>query len=140
MDRYEDEGLDGLPDKRLGQAPAERASVDEVVRTETLYRERYQGWNAKHFHEEFAVPAAEPGCAFVPFAGPGLPDVLCEHHERAVGRDDCVSFQGKRLQPPARTCRCPFIKVRGRVHRYPRAAKPDRSICRQHGSSPGRCS
>ena len=40
VDRYEDEGLDGLVDKRLGQVWARRAPVDEVVRTETLYRER----------------------------------------------------------------------------------------------------
>ena len=40
VDRYEDEGLDGLADKRLGQVSARRAPVDEVVRTETLYRER----------------------------------------------------------------------------------------------------
>ena len=38
MDRYEDEGLDGLMDKRPGQVSARRAPVDEVVRTETLYR------------------------------------------------------------------------------------------------------
>ena len=50
VDRYEDEGLDGLLDKRLSQVSAQRASVDEVVRTETLYRERYPGWNVKHFH------------------------------------------------------------------------------------------
>ena len=40
VDRYEDEGLDGLVDKRLGQVSARRAPVDEVVRTEALYRER----------------------------------------------------------------------------------------------------
>ena len=50
VDRYEDEGLDGLLDKRLSQVSAQRASVDEAVRTETLYRERYPGWNVKHFH------------------------------------------------------------------------------------------
>ena len=50
VDRYEDEGLDGLVDKRLGQVSARRAPVDEVVRTEALYRERYDGWNVKHFH------------------------------------------------------------------------------------------
>ena len=50
VDRYEDEGLDGLIDKRLGQVSARRAPVDEVVRTETLYRERYDGWNVKHFY------------------------------------------------------------------------------------------
>ena len=315
VDRYEDEGLDGLADKRLGQVSARRAPVDEVVRTEALYRERYDGWNVKHFHsfyrrehagtrsytwvkntlqraglvakapargrhrrrrerapvpgmmlhqdgsthqwvpgqlwdliitlddatsehysmffveqegtasslrgmaevirtrglpsslytdrgshywltpeaggkvdrtrltqfgramrqlgvemipayspeargrcermfathqerlpkelaargidtmhganrylaehyraafnEEFAVPAAETGSAFVPFIGPGLADVLCEHHERTVARDNCVSFQGKRLQIPAQTYRCHFIKARVRVHRYP---------------------
>ena len=315
VDRYEDEGLDGLADKRLGQVSARRAPVDEVVRTEALYRERYDGWNVKHFHsfyrrehagtrsytwvkntlqraglvakapargrhrrrrerapvpgmmlhqdgsthpwvpgqlwdliitlddatsehysmffveqegtasslrgmaevirtrglpsslytdrgshywltpeaggkvdrtrltqfgramrqlgvemipayspeargrcermfathqerlpkelaargidtmhganrylaehyraafnEEFAVPAAETGSAFVPFIGSGLPDALCEHHERTVARDNCVSFQGKRLQLPAQTYRCHFIKARVRVHRYP---------------------
>ena len=54
MDRYEEEGLDGLVDKCLGQVSARRAPVDEpvdeVVRTEALYRERYEGWNVKHFH------------------------------------------------------------------------------------------
>ena len=50
VDRYEDEGLDGLMDKRLGQVSARRTPVDEVVRTETLYRERYDGWNVKHFY------------------------------------------------------------------------------------------
>ena len=73
---------------------------------------------AEHsFNEEFAVPAAEPGTAFVPFIGPGLADILCEHHERTVGRDNCVSFERKRLQIPAQTHRCHFIKAR--VHRYP---------------------
>ena len=315
VDRYEDEGLDGLVDKRLGQVSAQRAPVDEVVRTETLYRESYRGWNVKHFHsfyrrehggersytwvkntlqraglvakapgrgkhrrrrerapvagmmlhqdgsthewtpgqhwdliitlddatsehysmffveeegtassfqamaevietqglpsslytdrgshywitpeaggkvdrlhrtqfgramhqlgvemipayspeargrcermfathqerlpkelaargidtmpeanrylaehyraafnEEFSVPAAEPGSAFVPFVGPALTDVLCEHHERTVARDNCVSFQGKRLQIPAQSYRCHFLKARVRVHRYP---------------------
>ena len=49
-DRYEDEGLDGLVDKRLGEVSARRAPVDEVVRTEALYRERYDGWNVAHFY------------------------------------------------------------------------------------------
>ena len=71
------------------------------------------------FNEEFTVPAAEPGSAFVPFIGPGLADIVCEHHERTVGRDHCVSFEGRRLQLPAQTHRRHFIKVRVRVHRYP---------------------
>ena len=40
VDRYEEEGVDGLVDKRLGQVSARRAPVDEVMRTEALYRER----------------------------------------------------------------------------------------------------
>ena len=71
------------------------------------------------FNEEFAVPAAEPGSAFVPFIGPGLADIVCEHHERTVGRDNCVSFERKRLQIPAQTHRYHFVKARVRVHRYP---------------------
>ena len=31
VDRYEDEGLDGLVDKRLGQVSARRTPVDKVV-------------------------------------------------------------------------------------------------------------
>ncbi len=50
VERYEDEGLEGLADKRLGQVSARRAPVDEVVRTEALYRERYDGWNVAHFY------------------------------------------------------------------------------------------
>lgn len=50
IDRYEDEGLAGLADKRLSQVSHRRAPVDEVVRLEALYRERYDGWNVKHFH------------------------------------------------------------------------------------------
>ena len=39
VDRYEEEGLDGLVDKRPGQVSARRAPVDEVMRTEALYRD-----------------------------------------------------------------------------------------------------
>ncbi len=51
-DRYEDEGLDGLYDRRLGTASAKRVPVDEVERVLTLYRERYRGFTVKHFHEK----------------------------------------------------------------------------------------
>ena len=70
-------------------------------------------------HSRQTGPAAEPGSAFVPFIGPGLPDIVCEHHERTLGRDNCVSFERKRLQIPAQTHRCRLIKARVRVHRYP---------------------
>jgi transposase len=49
--RYEEEGSAGLLDRRLGKASAKRAPVDEALRVERLYRERYHGFTAKHFHE-----------------------------------------------------------------------------------------
>ena len=54
------------------------------------------------FNEEFAVPAAETGSAFVPFIGSGLADALCEHHERTVARHNCVSFQASGSSSPPR--------------------------------------
>lgn len=50
-DRYEEEGIAGLVDRRLGRASARRAPGDAVEEMLWLYRERYRGWNVKHFHE-----------------------------------------------------------------------------------------
>ena len=49
--RYEEEGMEGLLDRRLGRASPRRAAVDEALRVEELYRTRYTGWPVKHFHE-----------------------------------------------------------------------------------------
>lgn len=49
--RHEEEGSAGLSDRRLGKASAKRVPVDEALRVERLYRERYHGFTAKHFHE-----------------------------------------------------------------------------------------
>jgi hypothetical protein len=67
---------------------------------------------------EFAVPAAQPGSAYVPFIGGALPDILCEQFERVVGNDNCVSFEGLKLQIPADQVRHHYVKTRVRVHRY----------------------
>ena len=53
INRYEEEGLDGLLDKRLDQVSHLRAPVDEVMRLEALYKETYDSWNIKHFHERY---------------------------------------------------------------------------------------
>ena len=50
-DRYDDEGLEGLYDRRLGKASAKRVPVDEIERVLRLYRSRYSGFTVKHFHE-----------------------------------------------------------------------------------------
>jgi transposase len=49
--RYEEEGLSGLFDKRLGRASARRVPVDQLAWMLSEYRTRYTGWNVRHFHE-----------------------------------------------------------------------------------------
>jgi len=49
--RFEEEGLAGLLDRRLGRASPHRVPADETERVLELYRERYRGWPVKHFHE-----------------------------------------------------------------------------------------
>jgi len=49
-ERYEDSGLEGLMDKRLSQVSHRRASVDEVLALQEMYRQNHRDWNAKHFH------------------------------------------------------------------------------------------
>src|SRR3981189_1267075 len=50
--RFEDEGEAGLLDRRLGKASGKRVPVDRGMEVETLYRNRYSGFPAKHFHEQ----------------------------------------------------------------------------------------
>ncbi|MGO9755015.1 MAG: ISNCY family transposase [Roseiarcus sp.] len=49
--RYEEDGEAGLSDRRLGKASGRRVPVDCEQEVEALYRQRYQGFTAKHFHE-----------------------------------------------------------------------------------------
>jgi transposase len=49
--RYEEEGTEGLADRRLGKASPKRVPEAWADRLEELYRERYSGFNAKHFWE-----------------------------------------------------------------------------------------
>lgn len=49
--RFEAEGYDGLLDRRIGKVSPHRIAADEVERIVSLYRNRYQGWTVKHFHE-----------------------------------------------------------------------------------------
>ncbi len=50
-DRYDEDGAAGLVDRRLGKASGRRVPVDRAEEVERLYRERYQGFTVKHFHE-----------------------------------------------------------------------------------------
>lgn len=55
--RYREEGADGLCDRRIGTAAANRVGEADADRVEALYRERYRGFTAKHFHEHLARTA-----------------------------------------------------------------------------------
>ena len=50
-DRYEEDGLEGLLDGRLGKPSPKRVPERERDRMLELYREVYRGWNVKHFYE-----------------------------------------------------------------------------------------
>jgi transposase len=67
---------------------------------------------------EFVHAAPEAGSAFVPLLGVKLDEILCEHHDRSVGKDNCVRFEGRVLQIPVDRHRCHYVKATVRVHRY----------------------
>src|SRR2546428_13991933 len=50
-DRFEEEGEDGLLDRRLGKVSPRRIEAAETDRMLQLYRTVYRGWNVKQFHE-----------------------------------------------------------------------------------------
>ena len=50
-DRHEEEGLEGLRDRRLGKPSGKRVPAGERQRMLELYETIYGGWNVKHFHE-----------------------------------------------------------------------------------------
>lgn len=70
------------------------------------------------YNAEFMLPAPEEGSAFIPWTGENLEDILCEQEERTVSADNCVSFEGMKLQIPANQYRCHYVRVRVCVHRY----------------------
>ena len=53
LGRYEDDGTEGLKDKRLASASARRAPVDEVLELTSLYKSRYREWSVKHFYAHY---------------------------------------------------------------------------------------
>jgi len=71
------------------------------------------------FNAEFMQPAMEEGTSFVPCIASQIEDILCEHFDRVVGKDNCVSFERLKLQIPQDRVRMHYVKVKVRVLRYP---------------------
>ena len=99
-----------------GRLPQElaRAGITDMA---SANRDLEQVYRPAH-NREFCVPSALPGTAFVPFLSGSLPDILCEQHERTVGNDNCVSFDGLSLQLPVDDLRHHYVRARVRVHKY----------------------
>ena len=91
------------------------AGIKDMEAANRYLRDHY----LRAFNEEFMQPAMEKGSAFVAFIGHDLDDILCEQHERVVGKDNCVSFEGLKLQIPPDQYRMHYVKVTVKVHRYP---------------------
>jgi transposase len=48
--RYEEDGREGLSDRRFGRVSFRRAPVDEVMAVLERYRSLYTGWTVKHYY------------------------------------------------------------------------------------------
>jgi transposase len=51
-DRLQDQGAEGLRDRRIGKPSSRRAAAEEILRMLGLYQERYTGFTVKHCHEQ----------------------------------------------------------------------------------------
>ncbi len=51
VDAFEESGLEGLRDGRLGRQSSNATPAAVIAAVLALYRNTYRGWNVKHFHE-----------------------------------------------------------------------------------------
>jgi hypothetical protein len=91
------------------------ARIRTVAAANRYLRDRF----VPDYNARFAVPAAEPGSAFVPYAGRPIADVLCVQEDRVVGGDNCVSWHRRSLQIPPQRHRRHYVRATVRVHEYP---------------------
>ena len=101
------------------------AGITDMEAANRYIREHY----LPRFNEDFARPAREEGTAFVPCLNPEvLDDILCEHHQRTVGQDNCVQFNNLCLQIPPDKHRRHYVRAKVNVLRY-----PDGQLAVRHG-------
>jgi Helix-turn-helix domain len=104
----------GTLQKRLPQE-LRLARIKTVAAANRYLKDRF----VPDYNARFAVPAAEPGSAFVPYTGRPLEDVLCVQEDRVVGADNCVSWHRRSLQIPPQGHRRHYVRATVRVHHYP---------------------
>jgi hypothetical protein len=81
-----------------GRLPQElrRAQIQTVAQANQFLR---QGYIAE-FNQQFAVPASQPGTAFVPCRRRDLDQVFCLQHQRTVNQDNTVVLERRVFQIP----------------------------------------
>ena len=104
----------GTLQKRLPQE-LRLAKIRTIAGGNRYLKERF----IADYNARFAVPAAEPGSAFMPYVGRPIEDVLCVQEDRVVGADNCVSYNRRSLQVPRQRHRQHYVRATVRVHEYP---------------------
>ena len=104
----------GTLQKRLPQE-LRLAKIRTIAGGNRYLKERF----IADYNARFAVPAAEPGSAFMPYVGRPIEDVLCVQEDRVVGADNCVSYNRRSLQVPRQRHRQHYVRATVRVHQYP---------------------
>ena len=99
-----------------GRLPNELAclGITDMEEANTWLHNEYM----PRFNARFSHPSREPGSAFVPLAGIDLDDYLCERHERVVGKDNSVTFEGLSLQLPPDRHRHHYVKAKVKVLKH----------------------
>ena len=94
----------------------ESAGITRLDDANRYLRDRF----LPEFNQRFKVKPEEARSAFIPWAGHhlSLDDILCIQEERTVGKDNTVSYKGKRWQIPAASQRCSYAKAKVKVHEY----------------------
>jgi hypothetical protein len=104
----------GTLQKRLPQE-LRLARIKTIAGANRYLKERF----VPDYNARFAVPAAEPGSAFVPYVGRPIEDVLCIQEDRVVGADNCVTWNRRSLQIPPQRHRRHYVRATVRIHEYP---------------------
>ena len=103
------------------------AGIQDVETANRWIKETYlPDHNARFRH-----PAALPESGFVAVERSRLVETLCIEEERQVGRDNTISWNGRRLQIPESPLRRHYVGATVKVHAY-----PDGTLAILHGPRP----
>jgi len=95
-----------------------KAAITDIATANAFIREAY----LPQHNARFAKPAAAAETAFVAADPALIAETLCIEEERVVGRDNTVSYGGRRLQLPATAGRAHYVKAKVKLREYPSGA------------------